>query len=345
MGFLGDLLNWGRSAWNGIFGAAQDVAGALTKLWHYITSVHNLLSWLTGVPVLETVTGLTGFAINVVKTMRVIIAALDRIPAWILAHLVLPWVRYLQKLITQLAAKEARDVRMLIQDDIEGLRLAEAYTDVQVTIERLARIKDVQAARAYALALTVALHQTIEREAASGYTEGWGRRLGLVGKIADEIATKNPVVKGAVGLLVKTALDLASVDDPLLRFALATLLTHVVNALGVDRVAGDLLTAILDPIIGRGKPANLHDVEHDVDERLYQLEAQWAEFMAHGGPEVEQAGDDWKDLTSLAVDAALLGFLGLAIADPRAAYRAISDTIVPVVDGTAAGVLNLLKRA
>lgn len=345
MGLLRTLFGWASDAWNAIFGAAQDLKDAAVKLWHYITSVHDLLSWITGVPALDVLSGLTGWVIDQVKAMRAVLAFIQRIAVWIYNHMILPWVKLLLARIDALAKKEAADVRMLIALDIEDLRISEAYTDVQVGIERLARIKDVQAARAYALQLVTALHQTIEHEAASGYTERWHDRLGLAGKIADEIAANNPLVKDLVRAVVSAALDLAAIDNPLARFALGMLLTRLVDHLGVDRVAGDLLAAILGPIISQGRPANLHDVERDTDQRLSALEGQWAGFMAHGGPYVEQAGDDWKDITSPVADVALLAFLGLALADPHAAYRAISDTIVPIVDGTAAGVLNLLKRA
>lgn len=334
MGFLNDLKNWATDAFKAIFGGVSDVAGALTKLWHYITSVHNLLAWVQGVPVLSDLVNLVQFVSTEIKAYVSVYRALQRIPAWILAHLIMPWVRYLQGLINRLAAKEAADVRMLIADIIEALRIAEAYTDRQVGIERADRIKDVNAARAYALQLVTALHQAVEREASSGYLEDYAKRLGLIGKITDDLAVHNPVIRQLAGVFVRGVLDLAAVDDPVARFALGALLTQVVNRLGVDRVAGDLLGSLLGPLIGRGRPANLHDVMHDIDDRLSALEGNWAEFMADGGPEVEQAGQDWKDLTSPLTDAALLGFFALIVTDPRGAATATSDTIGTVIRDT-----------
>lgn len=334
MGFLTDLRNWASDAFRAIFGGVSDLAGALTKLWHYITSVHNLLAWVQGVPVLSDIVNLVNFAGTVWRAYASFYRALVRIPVWILAHLIMPWVRYLQGLIAKLAAKEAADVRMLIADIIEALRVAEAYTDRQVGVERADRIRDVNAARAYALALVTALHQAVEREASSGYLEDYAKRLGLIGKITDDLAAHSPVIRQLTGVFIRGVLDLAAVDDPLIRFTLGALLTQIVNRLGVDRAAGDLLGSLLGPLIGRGRPQNLHDVMHDIDDRLSALEGNWAEFMRDGGPEVEQAGTDWKDLTSPLTDAALLGFFALIVTDPRGAATATTDTIGTVIRDT-----------
>lgn len=345
MGFLRTLIGWGRDAWGAVTGGAADVAGALGKLWHYITSVHNLLSWLAGVPVLDLVSGLTGFATEVERAYVDLYKALARIAVWILNHLIMPWVKKLLALIAALDARERADVKRLIADDIEGLRLAEAYTDRQVTTERIARIKDVAAARAYALALTRALHKTIETEAVSGYTADYHARLGLIGTIADQLAGHDPAVSGLVKLLAKTALDLAAVDDPAARFALGFLITHVVDRLGVDKVVGDLLSALLGPLTGQGKPTGVHDVVRDVSQRLNALEGQWAEFMANGGADVEQAGRLWHSLTSPAADAVILGFFGFAAADPSGWATAIQDSFGRVAEDTLTAAAHLIERA
>lgn len=345
MGFLKTLIGWGRDAWNAVFGAVTDIPGALVKLWHYITSLHDLLSWLTGIPVLDTLKGLVNFAGDMERAYADVIKALARVATWILNHLIMPWVKKLLALIAALDARERADVKRLIADDIEDLRISEAYTDRQVTTERTARIKDVNAARAYALALTQALHKTIEAEAVSGYMADYHDRLGLVGKIADQLAGHDPAVAGLVKLLVSAALDLAAVDDPAARWALGVILTRVVDRLGVDKVTGDLLSALLGPLTGEGKPTGLHDVVRDVSKRLNALEGQWADFMANGGDEVEQAGRLWHSLTSPAADAVILGFFGVAAADPGGWATAIQDSFGRVVEDTLTAAVDLIGKA
>lgn len=345
MGLLGSLINWGKSAWSFITGQAGAIADGFSKLWHYITSVHNLLSWITGVPVLDTLSGLVNFARDLVSMNEAILAALARIATWILNHLIMPWVRKILLLIAQLRAKEAADVKMLVADDIEGLRLAEAYTEKLVGIERAARVADVKAARAYALALVRAVHQAIENEAASGYEVDQHERLSVVQRILDDLATRNPAVRGLVATLVRGVIDLAGIENPLARLALGVVLSRIVTQLGVDRAAGDLVSRLLGPLIADNHPKDLHDVIKDICDRLTGLEDQWADFMVHGGPGVMAAGDDWKRITGLVADGAMLVMFAQMTTDPTGWAREVASTLGAVANDAIIGTEQLIRRA
>jgi hypothetical protein len=213
-----------------------------------------------------------------------------------------------------------------------------------VAIERKARIGDIKAARAYSVKLVKAALATVNRDAASGYNSDRGRRESLITRLADEIATRNPAIRGLVKDLIKVLLDAIEIDDPLIRVALNTVLAKVVNSLGVDKVAGNLLTRLIDGIAGHGKPGSLRAVTADIAVRLSYLETQQAEFMEHGGPEIMQAGDEWKEYASLLGTAAIVGFFAQAVAAPDAWARELSDTAGVVIDDTVGAVVSLIAK-
>lgn len=345
MGFFNTLLGWAKSAWGALGTAAADVAGAIEKLWHYITSVHDFFAWLASSPSLDMFRGLVNFARDVGIGYTALLKLGQRTGPWIYGHWIMPWVRYLERQLAAQAAREARDVRMLIADDIEGLREAEAYTDHLVSIEHRLMLAAVLAEHAQMLAQIKALHQAIEAEAASGYSGGQGHRLGTITGILGDIAARNPAARAIVSTLIKDALDLAGVEDPLARIAIGLLLKEVTGKAGVDAAAGDLVSRLLGAAAAEGHPKNLHDVIRALDARLSSVEDQWAEFMRRGGPEVMQAGDDWKAVTGLAADSAILATFALSVADPRAWAAGISDTLGVVTADTITAVSALLRHA
>lgn len=344
MGFFSTLLSWAKSVWNALGTAAGDVTGALEKLWHYITSVHDFFAWLAGFPMLDLFRGLVNYARDIGIAYTALLKMAARIGAWINLHLILPWVRYLQRQIANLAAKETRDVRMLIADDIEGLRQAEAYTDHLTAIEHRAMLAAVAAEHAQMLAQIKALHQAIESEAASGYSGGQHDRISDIAGVLDDIAARNPAVRAIIGALVKDALDLVGVENPLARITIGLLLKQVITRTGVDAAAAGLVERLLGAAAAEGHPKTLHDVIRALDARLTAVEGQWAEFMKHGGPEIIQAGEDWKSITGLLGDGAILATFGLSVADPRAWATGISDTLGVVTADTIKAVSGLLRH-
>lgn len=345
MGFFDTLVGWAKDAWNAITGIPGDIAGLVEKLWHFINSVHDLFTWLANVPSLDLFKGLVNFARDVGIAYTALVNMGRRVGPWIWDHWIGPWVRYLERQIATLAAKEQRDVRMLIADDQEGLREAEAYTEKLTGIEHAAMLRDVAAARAYAAQLVKALHQAVEAEAASGYSGGQHTRITTITGLLGEIAARNPAVKALVSTLVKDALDLAGVENPLLRLAISLVLKEVISKTGVDAAIGDLVGSLLGSAAAEGHPKTLHDVIAALDRRLSAVEGQWAGFMADGGPEVIQAGRDWKSITGLAGDAAILATFGLAVTDPHAWATGISDTLGVVTGDTIKAVSALIRHA
>lgn len=345
MNFFKTLLGWAGQAWSALFGAGANPVDALTKLWHFIGSVHDLFTWLAGGPALALFRQLSNILAIIDPAYAALVAMARRIRAFILAHDILPWVRFLAAIIAANAAKEDADVRALYREDAKDLLLAAAYTERLFQLEHKDMLADVAAARAYALALDRALHQAIEAEAASGYGGGLHGRLSVVATLLDDLATRNPFIKGLIGDLVRAVLDLVGIENPVARLALSLLLKEVVGKLGVDKVAGDLVNDLVGAITGENHPKTLHDVIAAIDKRLGALEAQWAKFMQHGGPEVEQAGDDWKDITSVLVDSAILATFGLSVADPRAWATGMNDTLGVVTADTIRAVTDLIHRA
>jgi len=184
----------------------------------------------------------------------------------------------------------------------------------------------------------------VQKEAASGYNAGTPDRKSTITRLLDDLAVTSPAVKGLVSDLIGLVIDVDTIDNPLARFIIQKLLAQVINRLGVERVIGDLLQRLIGPLAGQPKATGLYEVTRDVARRLAALEAQQADFMVNGGPEVEQAGRQWKDLASIATDAGLLAFLALAVADPEAWATGITDTAGPVANGAMTGLAGLLGR-
>lgn len=345
MGFFKTLLGWAGSAWAALFGAGSNPVDALQKLWHFIGSVHDLFTWFAGTPALRLFGQLTRLMTIIDPAFAALVAMARRIRGYIYAHDILPWVKFLAAIIAANSAKEDRDVKALYLQDANDLLAAAAYTERLFQLEHKDMLTAVAAARAYALKLDQALHQAVEAEAASGYATDLHNRLGVITTVLDDLAVRNPVIKGIIGDLVKAILDLIGVEDPLLRLALGVLLKDVIGKLGVDKVAGDLVNDLIGSITAENHPKTLHDVIAALARRTSALEKQWADFMQHGGPEVEQAGDDWKDLTSVITDGAILATFGLSVADPQAWASGVNDTLGVLTADTIKAVSNLIRHA
>lgn len=345
MNFLGTLAQWAKDAWNAIGGAAGDVVGALQKVWSYITSLHSLLSWVVGFPVLQVLRAIHAHSTATSDALAALLAAIARLKNWIWAHEVNP-VR-LQLLAAIAALKAWTQVQIgqiylaMYRDLVEAL----SYTRFLVGVERLWRIQAINREHAAMLAQIRALHQLIEREAASGYNTGTPDRKSVIQKLLTDLAERDPAIKGLVGELVRIVIDIDTIDNPVIRFLAGKLLSDIVAHLGIDQAISDLISRLLGPLAGQPKATGLYDVEKDVARRLTALEDQWAAFMHDGGPELEQAGRGWKDLGSLGVDAAILGFVGLAVRNPQQWSTAVNDTIGIAAGDAMTGIVRLIDKA
>ena len=338
---LGQLA---KDAFGFITGGSANPLNGLLALWRYVTGEHNVLAWLVGGPQLR-------FVLAALYNMSVLHLAVDAISGalhllarWILATWILP-IR--DDLIRRIAALKAWAVltfaltRALIEIRYQA---ALAYTRMLVGQERDHRLKDDQLEHAAMLKQVAAALATVQREAATGYDSTLHERLGVVGKILDEIAVHDPLVKQIVRDTVTAVFDLETIDNPILRFTIGHLLTSLINKLSVDKVIGDLLERLIGTLTGHGRATSLQDVTRDIGQRLNASEDQWADFMKHGGAEVEQAGDQWQHLTSLGVDIAITAFFGLAVAEPAVWAKGISATIGVAADDTLKGVVNLVRK-
>lgn len=343
MGIITTLLGWGKSAWNFLTGLPGDIGNALSALWHFIASVHQVLDYAFSHPLTELLNVEAFLAGLVTDNQVAMLNALMRIDPWIVRHRVLPlrqqvllWFAQLRARIAYLFAQAYLYINLKFRE-------AEAYTRQLVTAEHNSMLLHFKEAEQYAFAQALARYQAIEHEAASAYNAGLDDRLGLAGRLADLIATRNPAVRGLVRAITTGLVDLAGVENPLARLALGFVIRQLIDRLAVDKPVADLLNDILGPILGRPRSRGVPDTVADLEARLRAVESWQAAFMADGGPEILQAGEGWAELTSLIVDAGLLGFMAETIVDPPAAARQAADIILPVADAARAAWTGLLR--
>lgn len=343
MNILSTLAGWAKSAWSALTGLPGDVAGAYRKVWHYITNVHNALAWIVGYPqlraVLHVLYSISAFRIG----HDAISKAFHDLAKWIWITWLRPGFARLNRRITSLRAWAVATFQATWAQMYRLYFASLAYTRRLVGIERAARIKADQAEHAAMLKAVAACLATVQRQASSGYNAGTHARLSVVSQLLNDLADRTPAVRGLVSLLVKSVFDLETIDNPVLRAVIGKLLSELVAHLGVDKATGDLVGRLLAPFTGGGPPADLYSTERAVADRLTALEQQWADFMAAGGPEVEQAGQEWKAITGIAADAAILGLFGLAVADPRGWAASVADTIGVTGNDTLSAVIHLIS--
>lgn len=303
------------------------------NLWKMITSAGHSWLYMLSHPVgdVENVAAMLAgfFTRNHIAAHN----ALSRLMGWGNTNI---W----QPVITQFRKRQAA-FQALIQVDITGLwsrvnkelRSLRAWVMALIRHERRARRRADARVEHLARQLTRHALATVQREAASAYKAATPAQTNLIERLAGDLVTQDPLVKDLVGRLVRGAVDLAEVDDPLLRIALGFVMKEVINRLGIEKPIGDLLNQLLAPLLGGGQPKNLHAVILAICGRLNTVEGQWATFMQDGGPQILQAGEEWEKLSSLATDASLLAFFGAMVADPTGWAGVMSDVAGPVVGG------------
>lgn len=345
MDFIRTVLHWANVAWSAILGIPGDIGTAFDHVWRFIGSLTSLLAHLYGRIARDVLQSYLQVIADVIDALDQQSRALDRVKAWIYRYDIVPLRSFLLVVIARLAAAVNRQLALLKALELRLYILSLTFTLKQVAAERAARIADVRAARAYALHLTIALRKSLELEAGDAYNAHTKDRVSVITRLLDEIVSRNPVVRGFVSEFITLLLDFIDVENPELRFLLKLLLPKIVNGLGIDKPLGDMLTALFGSVAGTPKAHSIGDAVGDLAARVSALENLWAQFMVHGGPEIEQAGDEWKSITSLSTNVALLGFFGLAVTEPGAWATAISDTIGAAVNDSAAAVAHLIRNA
>lgn len=344
MGFLRSVLHYARAAWDIIWGLPVDVSHAFEAIWRFAGSIHNLFDNTISIVLRQLHSGHLSLTQLILDAMTDYLNALKRIAHWIWNRQVNP-VRL--DLIARIRALQRWTARKIAAEHYFAIRLyflALAYAYRLVSVERSARIAAVNAARAYAATLVKAALATVQRQAADGYNGTLKHRVSVIEKIADGLVNRNPALKIVVSDLIRLVIDAIEIDNPVLRLVIQQALTRIIDSLGIDKVAGSLLSGLIGDLTDSGKARGLQDVTGDIGQRLSRLEGQWADFMAHGGPEIEQAGDQWQAYGSLLTDAALVAFAAQAVAAPAAWAAEVDATAGRVVNDTVGVIASLLKR-
>lgn len=201
----------------------------------------------------------------------------------------------------------------------QGKVLKPVHTAFNSLWRAIWRISHVQIPKAVTYCL-----QTVNRWAVSGWKRCGPGRAGHTRQASLAFDTTDEVVKALVGRLVSLAVDVGDLDAPEVAVPLQLVLRELAAHSGPGAAAAGWLTSLLTGAAGQGTPGGLAEVIANINCRLGAVEAQWSQFYADGGGEILQAGDGWKQLDSLAVDAGLLGFAASAIADPAGTASALA---------------------
>jgi hypothetical protein len=342
MNWWDSLTKQAGNAWAAILNVSGIVSGALTAEWRFTASmVKGALFQLT-------------HPINTVEQQAAILAglftgnvtavhnAVNRLEGWTHATITRPARTHVNSLYNKLLGIIMANVHRLWKR-IDQVNAATRHWVISVVLrERAARIRADHQLHAYAHTQAVWALQTVQREAASAYQGSYNDRRSVASKVLSAIVARNPLVRGLVSRVVTVLLDVAGAENPLARLAAGFILNKIVSGLGVDKALGDLASTLLRPLLAGGPPKDLHGVIMDLAARVGGLEAQWATFMADGGPQVEQAGTEWKTITGLAEDAALLAFAVAGVTDPAGTARTLSAIIRPVGTATIESMSNVL---
>lgn len=343
MGIITSLINVARAAWGFIAGLPSDIGRAVAAVWSFARSVQQVADYVLSHPLTELLNAMALWSAWVTGNHQAYLNAIIRIDPWIFRHRVLPLKALVQLWFRQLEARIAYlFAQAYLYIDLK-FRQAEAYTRQLVDAEHKDMLAHFREAEHYAYLQALARYQQVNRESASAYNGHLQDRLGLARRLTDEIVARDPAVSGLVKAIVTGIVDLAGIEDPLARLALGFLLRTVIRRLGVDKPVAALLDSLLAPLLGSPRARSLPDVVTDLELRTEATEQWEAQFMADGGPEILQAGQDWKDLTSVVTDVALLAFLAATIAEPVAAANDVNRVLVPVADGAAAAWRALLR--
>lgn len=166
---------------------------------------------------------------------------------------------------------------------------------------------------------------TIDQRAAAGYDPTLRARGGLVQKLLDTVVAHDPAVASLVTNLAKFAIDLAGIEDPVLKIAAQFVLKQVIDRLGIDSALKAMLNDLLGGILGGGQPKTLQDIMADIGNRLDALESSTSE-LAPLAPEA----DNLHEMGTLVFDAFLLAYLADATLNPVGA-AADTDTVFATV--------------
>lgn len=342
MGWITTVVSIATGLWRKITGGASNIVDALTDVWRFIAEVVAGIRYVVTHPITSILNAVAVFSAYISGNVVALRNALNRLIGWYDVNRLNPLRAQVLKWFAQLRARIAYLFALAYLFINLRYHQAREYAQALVIAEHKAMLKAFAAAEAYTRKLVDALHKDIESEAAKGYSATLRDRAGIINRIADLAATRNPAIRGIVSDLIKIVLDLLAIDDPLARLAAGFLIREIVNRLGIDKAAGQLLADIAGPLLGDPKPKGIPDVIRNIGLRLDALESQWATFMDDGGSQILDAGKDWKGITGYVTDAALLAFFADSVARPQQWAAEVTDAMGPAVHAATAAVAALL---
>jgi len=177
----------------------------------------------------------------------------------------------------------------------------------------------------------------IDQRAAAGYDPTLRARGNTLTKLLDTVVAHDPLAASLVSRLATFIIDLAGVEDPIVRIAAQLILKQVIDRFGIDTALHAMLSDLVGSILGGGQPKTLTDITADIGNRLDALEAGEA-ALAPLAPEADQL----HELGTLAFDVALLGYLVAAVAAPVATADDTVAVLAPVTGPLLAPVRSLL---
>lgn len=263
---------------------------------------------------------------------------------------------------------KAMELRVLQEELARLVEVADVWAKLhtEIAIERNDRILEVAAVRAQLLALIAktradllayinqqvarltglinqlsayahSLPGLIDQEAVNGYNPTLRARAGTLQRLIDTLAAHDPFIAGVIGDMVTFLIDLAEVDNPVLRLAAQFVLRQVINHLALDTALRDLASELLGGILGAGPPKTLTGVTEAIGNRLNAVEKSVSDMSPLAGE-----ADDLHEMGTLAFDAALLGYLVTGVTDPRAWADDTNAVLHVTIDPILAPLLDLL---
>lgn len=220
---------------------------------------------------------------------------------------------------------------------------------LDIARERAARIKADNDIRKWAQqifnnlwAYARSILPTVDKEAADGYNSQRPAQASNLAQALTDLAVDNPEVRAMVGRLAGLVIDLAEVDDPLLRITATFLLKQVIDRLGADKLAGGLIDGLLGLFLGGAPPKTLQAVVAALAGRLDATEQQWAQFYANGGDDLERFGTELRQTASPLFLGAMAAFVTGAVLDPAGAAAATAAGVEPAAQAVMAPLVALL---
>lgn len=343
MSIWNSMAGWARNVADSFGGAATGFSNSMTTLAGWLNSfVGSSLQFFTH-PVADVETAAADLSAIYSHIINDLYGVLRRQEQFIVQRDLEPFESWVKRMFASENAYIENNFTTLWRMIIDTNEQTVNWAQQQFTTERNARIAGDQRSEAYTRQRVQWALGLIQQSAASGYRSTLKGRQDVLLRLADDIITRDPLVRDLVSRVVVGILDLTAVEDPILRLALGFIIKEVIDRLGLDKAIGELLGSLLADILGQKQPDNLHDVIMSIGNRLNTLEGQWAQFMASGGPEILQAGREWEGITGILTDIGLAAFFGAMVADPAGWANDIATVTGPVVEGAVTAFSDTMK--